>query len=314
MWMTAINYLLARDDGAPVPQAEPGTPSSISRFSTFGRSVNKSTASLRFRQRSDPMTTSEAGVLTASIGAQSSVDKDSTVVPRNRNGKNTASIYQQSSKSTPSLTPKQQPSTVNKKARKMSTANSLYKRSDTPAAEYENYIAEYGSPRSVRSYRTHATAGPSTGPEDDSVEVVDRRDALGADDAEGYEGLENVRACCNGEHDVGKLSVSRKQHHYLHHHNHQHKQGTPQYDSGTVRSSMRSNSTASKASRRSGRVSAFGPEPPVPSLHDEPASPSLMVRSRSSDLKGLSASLGPSYPNYNAQAGSSKASTHSFQA
>lgn len=282
--MMAINYLLAREDGPPTtaPSAVngPGTPSS--RFSSFGKSVNRSAASLRFRQKSDPLSLSEAGVLVPSTGSNTNTPNDSTLMPRNRAGKNVSSIYQQESRSEAHLT-------ATKKARKMSNATSLYKRSDTPAAEYENFIAEYGSPRSVRSYRTGNTAGPSGGKGkevDESLEIIDRRDVLGAE-GDGYEGLENVRACCNGEHDVGKLSVSKK-------HSHHHHQGTGQsYDNGTVKSSAgRSNSVASKASRRTGRLSAFSQEPPVPSLSNEPPSPSIRSRSHSTTLKGLSRSVG----------------------
>lgn len=291
MWMMAINYLLAREDGQPaVPSAQngPGTPSS--RFSSLGRSVNRSAASLRFRQKSDPMSLTEAGVLVPSTGSKSNTPNDSTVVPRNRAGKNVASMYQQESRSEAALT-------NTKKPRKMSNATSLYKRSGTPAAEYEDFIAEYGSPRSIRSYRTGATAGPSgtSGKGvDESLEIIDRRDVLGAED--GYEGLENVRACCNGEHDVGKLSVSKKHHHHHHHHG----QG---YDSNTVKSSARSNSIASKASRRTGRFSAYSQDPPVPSLSNEPASPSVRDRSHSTTLRGLSSSLGS--PSKSMQRGSS---------
>lgn len=282
MWMMAINYLLAREDG-PIPTSAPnapGTPSS--RFSSLGRSVNRSAASLRFRQKSDPLTLSETGVLVPSNGSGANATNDSTVVPRSRAGKNTASIYQQESRSEAHLT-------ATKTARKMSNATSLHKRSDTPAAEYENFIAEYGSPRSIRSYKTNATAGPSGKAVDESLEIIDRRDVIGAED--GYEGLENVRACCDGAHDVGKLSVSKKHHHH-HHHNHTSKG----YDYSTVRSSAgRSNSVASKASRRTGRFSNYGQEPPVPSLDkNEPASPSARDRSHNTNLRGLSSSVGSS--------------------
>lgn len=287
--MMAINYLLAREDGPAASASSavnaPGTPSS--RFSSFGKSVNRSAASLRFRQKSDPLSLTETGVLVPSNGSKTNTPNDSTVVPRNRAGKNTASIYQQETRSEAHLT-------AGKKPRKMSNATSLYKRSDTPAAEYENFIAEYGSPRSIRSYRTStATPGPSGSKGkgvDESLEIIDRRDVLGAD-AEGYEGLENVRACCNGEHDVGKLSVSKK-HHHNHNHHHHHGQG---YDYSTVKSSAgRSNSVASKASRRTGRTSTYSQDPPVPSLSNEPPSPSLRPRSHSNTLKALSSSLNAS--------------------
>lgn len=61
----------------------------------------------------------------------------------------------------------------------------------------------FGSPRSVRTF-DYLGAGAN-----ESVEVVDRNEIpndydLMADD-EHWEGLENVRACCGGKHDVGSL-------------------------------------------------------------------------------------------------------------
>jgi hypothetical protein len=92
------------------------------------------------------------------------------------------------------------------------------KRSDTPAAEYLQHTADYGSPRSVRSY------GGNDALFDDSLEIVDSNDLSYDGDAtmfhdeddDGYEGLENVRVCC-GEHDVGRLSHRRRHSHGTNH-------------------------------------------------------------------------------------------------
>lgn len=74
-----------------------------------------------------------------------------------------------------------------------------FKRSGTAADEYERQNA-FGSPRSVRTYSGLIGAN-------ESIEVVDRSEIPVDfdDDEDGYEGLENVRACCGGKHDVGSL-------------------------------------------------------------------------------------------------------------
>lgn len=90
------------------------------------------------------------------------------------------------------------------------------KRLGTPAAEFLKNMTE--APRSARSIKTtfstyndplhhrrrHGQGG------NESVEIVDGTEVSlsydsRADDTmdDGFEGLENVRACCNGKHDVG---------------------------------------------------------------------------------------------------------------
>lgn len=82
-------------------------------------------------------------------------------------------------------------SRITPKARdRMSTGSA--KRRGTPAAEFMENAAQYGSPRSLRNYAA------SDHVVDDSLEIVDPND-IGDDEngngEEGFEGVENVRAC-----------------------------------------------------------------------------------------------------------------------
>ncbi|KAM0787716.1 hypothetical protein ACM66B_003775 [Microbotryomycetes sp. NB124-2] len=90
------------------------------------------------------------------------------------------------------------------------TGTATRKRAGTAAEAFEN-MNQFGSPRSIRTYSSQALAGAASGTE--SIEVVDRSEIPSDYDHltdDGYEGLENVRACCGGSHDVG--SLSRKSH------------------------------------------------------------------------------------------------------
>lgn len=71
------------------------------------------------------------------------------------------------------------------------------KRPGTAAEEYERRSL-FGSPRSVRIYRDLETQ-----PQNESIEIVARDDIPDHVDDPGaeWEGLENVRACCDGKHD-----------------------------------------------------------------------------------------------------------------
>lgn len=92
---------------------------------------------------------------------------------------------------------------------------SVGKRSGTAAAEFMrwNGDAPVSPPRSI------AELG-----QDGDFQIND-------EPHDAYDGLENVRACCDGKHDVGNLST--KYHHHPNQHNYYHQQG--QY-TGTVRS------------------------------------------------------------------------------
>lgn len=260
----ALQYLLNRSEAPMSKTSDPSSGGSL--FGSIGRSMSRSASSLRFR-RSDALMLQDA-------------INDATVKGKGRESHlDSSKMYKHDSQSEPKLTPK--PS-----KRRLSTATGSIlldsaKRSGTPAAEYQHYIQEVGSPRSVRSYRpsSRLSMGGSLAA-DESLEIVDRREAIGQD-GHGYEGLENVRACCNGEHDVGRLSVSRKQHSHNHQHNHH---------SGN--SASRNNSVASRASSRLSK-SKIPPMPTLPSTSlltaavggnevEEPSSPSLRARSLSS--------------------------------
>lgn len=129
------------------------------------------------------------------------------------------------------------------------------KRPATPAAEYQELAAQYGSPRSIRSYKRPSTAMSLTAPApnviaDESIEFIDRRDVLGVDEhGQGYEGLENVRACCNGAHDVGSLSVGQSKRHHHHH--------PPASASGTASAASIASRTSSRRSNPTGTISSI---------------------------------------------------------
>lgn len=93
-------------------------------------------------------------------------------------------------------TPRGQPSQV-------SVTGSVGKRSGTPAAEYLRYGPE--SPYSPGRSFEHVPSGPQEGDLDFELHGQEMSD-------DGFEGLENVRACCDGRHTVG--------HHHHHLHNH----------------------------------------------------------------------------------------------
>jgi len=124
---------------------------------------------------------------------------------------------------------------------------SIGKRAGTPAAEYLRWNGEPGSPSSA-----YHQVLDKMGYDEDLDFQVHTHDP----EAEGFEGLENVRACCDGLHDVGTLSGRRHHHHHHHHHDHPVPPVPPfaRSQPGTTRSSSR---------------------PPAPEQHpSRPASPS----------------------------------------
>jgi hypothetical protein len=90
---------------------------------------------------------------------------------------------------------------------------SMGKRSGTPAAEYLRWsereaTSPYSPPAGERSFDF-----PTPLAQDDEEGGLDFE--LNDENlSDGYDGLENVRACCDGRHTVG--------HHHHHHHHHPH--------------------------------------------------------------------------------------------
>lgn len=80
----------------------------------------------------------------------------------------------------------------------LGTTGTSTKRANTAAADFLRQASEFGSPRSMKS---------SFSPQftDGSADVITRDEAMedAASDDGDFEGLENVRACCDGKHDVG---------------------------------------------------------------------------------------------------------------
>ncbi|PPQ80542.1 hypothetical protein CVT25_001575 [Psilocybe cyanescens] len=91
----------------------------------------------------------------------------------------------------------------------VSVGGSVGKRSGTPALEY----LRWNAPESPYSPDRSFVDVPAQDPDELDFELHDETLS-----DEGYEGLENVRACCDGRHTVG---ASGKIHHHHHHHNHQ---------------------------------------------------------------------------------------------
>jgi len=90
----------------------------------------------------------------------------------------------------------------------LSVGGSIGKRSGTPAAEYLRYPGPDGPYSPTKTYE-QARVGVG-GEEGLDFELHEETMSDG-----GFEGLENVRACCDGLHTVGG-----EQYHYPHHHPH----------------------------------------------------------------------------------------------
>ncbi|KAK0520978.1 hypothetical protein OC835_007035, partial [Tilletia horrida] len=85
------------------------------------------------------------------------------------------------------------------------------------------------------------------------------------EDNAGFEGLDNVRACCDGKHDVG--SLAHKHHHHHHHHHKQPRTSTERRSS--IGSQARSLLQVGSASRPSdvGSVRSISPAPQIGHLN-----------------------------------------------
>ncbi|KAI0346389.1 hypothetical protein BDW22DRAFT_1388518 [Trametopsis cervina] len=91
----------------------------------------------------------------------------------------------------------------------LSMRSSMGKRSGTPAAEY----LRWGGPEPPQSPEKSFEHIPG---QEDELDFELHEDTMSD---EGFEGLENVRACCDGKHTVGR---SGHHHHHHHHHDHDH--------------------------------------------------------------------------------------------
>ncbi|KAM0749543.1 hypothetical protein T439DRAFT_357881 [Meredithblackwellia eburnea MCA 4105] len=188
---------------------------------------------------------------------RSGVDSDGEWDVSPNTSATTKGLYTHASQSDSRLTPKggQEP-----RRKKLSTP-STYKRADTLAADFERSTM-FGSPRSLRTFSDFLGG-------DESVEYVDRSEIpsdLGHDDDDGFEGLENVRACCSGKHDVG--SLARRHHHHHHHHHHGSEASTGSLQDSPTRARSRSSlgTYGPSASSSSSRLGTFSSRRiPVPS-------------------------------------------------
>jgi len=147
----------------------------------------------------------------------------------------------------------------------VSIARSVSKRSGTPAVEYMRWNAPESPYSPGRSF----------------VDVPDQNDSDELDfelhgdsrSDEGFEGLENVRACCDGRHTVGRAG---KVHHH-HHHDHDEPAGQNQ---ATI---TRNNRGGSASADNNHHDAAVGGQqaPPDP----RPASPAWSFRSRTGSMQ-----------------------------
>ena len=92
----------------------------------------------------------------------------------------------------------------------ISLGGSMSKRSGTPAAEYLRWAEGPSSP--TKDYEQIPGGGENS--EELDFELHDETLS-----DEGFEGLENVRACCDGRHTVGRSGKIEHHHHHHHHDN-----------------------------------------------------------------------------------------------
>lgn len=97
----------------------------------------------------------------------------------------------------------------------MGPPGSVGKRSGTPAAEYLRWADGPGSPGAT-SLNGFEQIGHGLDVDDDDLDFEIHDSTLS--DQEGFEGLENVRACCDGRHTVGRSGYDHNHHHHHHHH------------------------------------------------------------------------------------------------
>ena len=180
----AITYLLARPDQAGVPDSPLDRSSSpFGNLRRFG--------SLRSPSLKSP--SSSNGRFPHQIQRLQSAPSWSSPPGANYATGTHRSIYNHTTLSEPRITPGSGSSMAR---HRMSTSTLNQKRSNTPAAEFLQHTADFGSPRS-----THSFFGNDSMLGDESLEIVDPADVIAAEVAaaeheDGYEGLENVRVCC----------------------------------------------------------------------------------------------------------------------
>ncbi len=129
----------------------------------------------------------------------------------------------------------------------LSVGGSIGKRSGTPAAEYLRYPGPEGPYSPTKSFEQSGVG------EEGDLDFELHNHSMSD---HGFEGLENVRACCDGLHTVGGNKQPHPHHHH-HHHHHPHRDDPP-----------------SRSRMRDGHLDAH-PDPPRPS------SPAWSFRSRS---------------------------------
>ncbi|KZO91079.1 hypothetical protein CALVIDRAFT_558348 [Calocera viscosa TUFC12733] len=240
IWINALRYLIARPQDAPVTAPEPGNDTSITAGPINSTPIKSNT-------------------LTSPRSPRSFRSLSNTGV--NEHGWNVA----------PNVTPRA------KRSHSQVSTGSASKRPGTPAAEYlrlSESPQKPGTPFVVNPEVYHDHEYEDLDDVDETFEMADDTNP-----DEGYEGLENVRACCDGKHDVGTLA-SHPPHMHDYHHNRLFQ------------------------SRGNGNAPTMAPPPqprlappPPPDMPERPSSPSAWsFRSKGSNRSGSGLFSGGSLP------------------
>ena len=119
-------------------------------------------------------------------------------------------------------------------ASQLSFRGSIGKRAGTPAAEYLRWQDAPYSPEKSFEHVQEGSGGGAGHPDEEEDEDEDEELDFELNDASlsdgGFEGLENVRACCDGKHTVG----------HSHQHPHHHDGGAPVEQPSPTRAPSRS--------------------------------------------------------------------------
>lgn len=127
----------------------------------------------------------------------------------------------------------------------MSFRGSIGKRAGTPAAEFLRWNdGPLSSPDNTVNYANNS--GRAEDEEDDEEELDFELNEHSLQDPDGFEGLDNVRACCDGKHTVG------------HSHHHHHAIGTPLDPPSPTRAPSRNRGRLLNASETERPISPSG--------------------------------------------------------
>ncbi|KLO07082.1 hypothetical protein SCHPADRAFT_1001921 [Schizopora paradoxa] len=96
---------------------------------------------------------------------------------------------------------------------------SVGKRAGTPAAEYMRWTSDGPASPGALSLNGFEYVDPNPGEDDDDLDFEIHDSTMQEQEGDAFEGMENVRACCDGRHTVGRAGHD---HHHHHHHDQHH--------------------------------------------------------------------------------------------